>query len=93
LRFLAVKNLGVRFNGAKRDDVQNSRNSPSQPCPAARDWRIRQGQAVVAGLFVALRIFPAVVGQLVFVELRHEYECAADVDVSNIDVPVLMRGE
>jgi hypothetical protein len=42
---------------------------------------------------VALRIFPAVVGQPVFVALRHEYECAGDVDVSNIDVPVLTRGE
>ena len=30
---------------------------------------------------------------LVFAELRHEYERAGDVDVSNIDVPVLMRGE
>gem|GEM_PF-6375314 len=28
-----------------------------------------------------------------FAELRQEYERAGDVDVSNIDVPVLMRGE
>jgi hypothetical protein len=42
---------------------------------------------------VALKIFPAVVGQLVFAELHHEYERPGDVDVSNIDVPVLMRGE
>jgi hypothetical protein len=38
---------------------------PAEPCPPERHWRIRQGQAVVAGLFVALKIFPAVVGQLV----------------------------
>jgi hypothetical protein len=42
---------------------------------------------------VALKIFPAVGGQLVFAELRHEYERAGEVDVSDIDVPVLMRGE
>ena len=39
---------------------------PAEPCPPERHWRIRQGQAVVARLFVALKIFPAVVGQLVF---------------------------
>jgi hypothetical protein len=55
--------------------------------------RIRQGQAVVARLFDALKIFPAVVGQLVSAVPRHENERAGDVDVSNIDVPVLMRGE
>jgi len=38
-------------------------------------------------------MFPDVGGQLVFAELRHEYERAGDVDVSNINVPVLMRGE
>jgi hypothetical protein len=32
-------------------------------------------------------------GQAVVAELRHEYERGGDVDVSNIDVPVLMRGE
>ena len=42
---------------------------------------------------MALRIFSAVGGQLVFAELRYEYERGGDVDVSNIDVPVLMRGE
>jgi hypothetical protein len=42
---------------------------------------------------VALKIFPAVVGQLVFAVPRHENGRAGDVDVSNIDVPVLMRGE
>jgi hypothetical protein len=47
----------------------------------------------VARLFVALKIFPAVGGQLVFAELRYAYERGGDVDVSNIDVPVLMRGE
>jgi hypothetical protein len=30
---------------------------------------------------------------LVFAELRHEYERAGDVDVINIDMPVLVRGE
>ena len=66
---------------------------PSRACPPERHWRIRQGQAIVARLFVALKTFPAVSGQLVFAELRHEYERASDVDVSNINVPVLMRGE
>jgi hypothetical protein len=42
---------------------------------------------------VALKIFPAVGGQLVFAELRHEYERAGEVDVINIDMPVLVRGE
>jgi hypothetical protein len=66
---------------------------PAEPCLPERHLRIRQGQGVVARLFVALKIFPAVVGQLVFAELRHEYERASDVDVSNINVPVLVRGE
>jgi hypothetical protein len=66
---------------------------PAEPCPPERHWRIRQGQALVARLFEALKIFPAVGGQLVFAELRHEYERPGDVNVSNIDVPVLMRGE
>ena len=42
---------------------------PAEPCPPERHWRVRQGQAVVAGLFEALKIFPAVGGQLVFAEL------------------------
>jgi hypothetical protein len=58
---------------------------PAEPCPPERNRRIRQGQAVVARLLVALKIFPAVGGQLVCGELRHEYERAGDVDVSNID--------
>jgi hypothetical protein len=39
---------------------------PAERCHPERHWRISQGQAVVARLFVALKIFPAVVGQLVF---------------------------
>ena len=39
---------------------------PAEPCPPERRWSTRQGQAVIAGLFEALQIFPAVVGQLVF---------------------------
>ncbi len=66
---------------------------PAEPRPPERSWRIRQTQAVVARLFGALKIFPAVDGQLVFAELRPEYERAGDFDVSNIDVPVLMRRE
>jgi hypothetical protein len=58
---------------------------PTEPCRPERDWRIRQGEAVVARLLVAWKIFPAVGGQLVFAQLRHEYERAGDVDVSNID--------
>ena len=54
---------------------------------------MRQGQAVVARLFEALKIFPAVGGQLVFAVPCHEYKRAGDVDVSNINVPVLVRGE
>ena len=42
---------------------------PAEPCPPERHWRIRQGQAVVARLFEALKIFPAVGGQPVFAEL------------------------
>jgi hypothetical protein len=56
-------------------------------------WLALQGQAVVARLFDALKIFPAVVGQLVCAVPRHEYERAGDVDVSNINVPVPVRGE
>jgi hypothetical protein len=51
---------------------------PAEPCPPERHWRIRQGQEVVARLFEALKIFPAVGGQLVF---------------AVINVPVLVRGE
>ncbi len=43
--------------------------------------------------FRGVEDFSAVGGQLVFGELRHTYARADDVDVSNIDVPVLMRGE
>ena len=43
---------------------------PAEPCPPERHWRIRQGQAVVARLFEALKIFPAVGGQLVFAERK-----------------------
>jgi hypothetical protein len=39
---------------------------PAEPCPPERHWRIRQGQAVVARRFVALKFFSAVVGQLLF---------------------------
>ncbi len=66
---------------------------PAEPCLPERHLRKCQGQAVVARLFDALQIFPAVVGQLVCAVPRHENERAGDVDVSNIDVPVLMRGE
>ncbi len=44
-------------------------------------------------LLEALKIYPAVGGHLVSAELRREYERAGAADVSNIDVPVLMRGE
>ena len=37
---------------------------PAEPCPRERHWGRRQGQAVVARLFVPLKIFTAVVGQL-----------------------------
>ncbi|MGV2340110.1 MAG UNVERIFIED_CONTAM: hypothetical protein LVR18_41010 [Planctomycetaceae bacterium] len=40
-----------------------------------------------------MKIFPAVGGQVVFAVPRHEYKRAGDVDVSNINVPVLVRGE
>jgi hypothetical protein len=40
-----------------------------------------------------LKLYPAVGGQLVSAELHREYEHAGNADVSNIDVPVLMRGE
>jgi hypothetical protein len=66
---------------------------PAEPCPPERRLGIRQGQTVVARLFKALKIFPAVGGLLVFAELPHEYERAGAVNVSNIDVKVPMRGE
>jgi hypothetical protein len=59
---------------------------PAEHCPPERHWGIRLGQAVVARLFAALKIFPAVGGQLVFAELRHESERGGDVDIGNIDV-------
>ena len=39
---------------------------PAEPCHPERHLGIRQGQEVVARLFEALKIFPAVGGQLVF---------------------------
>jgi hypothetical protein len=65
----------------------------AEPCSSERRRWIPQGQAVVARLFLALKIFPAVSGQLVFAELRREDRRAGDVDVSNISVPGLLRGE